>query len=181
MEGFEAKQDELGEFYETDDGKRALKVDRVILPHHEGETLQDQDDVIIWRKFQILLQAVEELSHQEPGEIVSPEKLEEIIAKYGTPAGDATRQLRLVTQEAVRRKMFSWSVKNRDPNDDQLFTWYEVLKQLVEGENDGRWDKVGDSNYEYTVIVKALLERGHKMPGQATDLEPLDLLGDIIT
>ncbi len=176
-----AVKDERGEYYVTDDGKRALKVERVILPHHEGETLQEQDDIIVWQKFQILLQAVEELSHQEPGELVTPEKLEEIIEEYGTPAGDATRQLRVVTQEAVRRKMFSWSVVNRDPADEALWTWYEVLKQLVEGENNLRWEKVGDANHEYTVVVKALLERGHEMPRQETQVDPLLLDGKIIT
>jgi hypothetical protein len=143
--------------------RKAMKVERVILPNHEEETLQDQDDIIIWTKFNILLQAVDELT-----------------AEYGH-AGDATRQLRIVTQEAVRRGMFEARTTLGEPTDAHLWTWYEVLKQLLVGESEGKWEKIGDTNREYTIVVKALLERGHKMPRQHIDLEALDLLGEIIT
>lgn len=143
--------------------KKAMRIDRVILPDVGGETLQDQDDIIIWTKFNVLLQAVDELT-----------------AERGH-AGDATRQLRVVTQECVRRKMFETCVAEREPTDEHLWTWYMVLKQLLEGESEDKWEKIGDANREYTVVVKALIERGHTMPEQNIDLEALDLLGEIIT
>lgn len=136
---------------------------KALLPKHEGETLREQDDIIIWTKFNLLLQAVDELT-----------------AEFGS-AGDATRQLRVVTQEAVRRGMFETRTTEGEPTDEQLWTWYAVLKQLLEGEGKGEWEKIGDTNREYTIVVKALLERGHTMPKQKIDLEALDLLGEIIT
>lgn len=143
--------------------RKAMAIHDVKLPMHEGKTLQDQDDIVIWQKFQILLQAVDELT-----------------AEFGE-AGDATRQLRVVTQECVRRGMFAISVNERKPTDELLWTWYMILKQLLEGERKGAWEEVGDTNREYTIVVKALLERGHTMPEQKIDLEALDLLGEIIT
>ena len=145
------------------ENRKAMKIDRVILPDAGGATLQDQDDIIIWTKFNILLQAVDELT-----------------AEHGH-AGDATRQLRVVTQECIRRKMFEICVAEREPTDEHLWTWYMVLKQVLKGESEGKWEKVGDVNREYTIVVKALMERGHTMPEQEIDLESLDLLGDIIT
>jgi len=145
------------------ESKEAIRIDRVILPDVGGAALQDQDDIIIWTKFNILLQAVDELT-----------------AEHGH-AGDASRQLRVVAQECVRRKMFEICVAERKPTNEHLWTWYEVLKQLLAGESEDKWEKVGDANREYTVVVKALMKRGHTMPKQEIDLESLDLLGKIIT
>lgn len=141
--------------------KIKMEVERVILPKHEGDTLQDQDDIIIWTKFNICLQAVVELTDE-----------------FGD-AGDATRQLRVITQEAVRRDLFGTSVREREPTDQQLWTWYEVLKQLLEGERKGDWDETEGTNRQYTETVHALKKQGQQMPAQAIGLEPLDLLGDL--
>lgn len=178
---FEIKRDEEGEYYEKN-GRKALRMDHVLLPKGQGGTLQDQDDIVIWTKFNVLLQGVAELSTQEAGEYVSEEELNEIIAKYGTPAGDATRQLRVVTQECVRREMFERRVTLNDEEntDEVLLTWYIVLKQLLEGESEGKWETEGDTNREYTVVVKKLLERGVQMPAQTIELEALDVLGELI-
>ena len=143
--------------------KKAIKIDRVILPNHEGKTLADQDDIIIWTKFNILLQAVDELT-----------------AEHGH-AGDASRQLRLITQEAVRRDMFGISIRDREPTDENLWSWYEVLKQLLAGERKGEWEETEGTDRQYTQVIHALKERGHEMPKQNIDLEALDMLGEIIT
>lgn len=127
----------------------------------KSKTLQSQDDVIIWLKFNVLLQGVEELT-----------------AEHGH-AGDATRQLRIVTQEAVRRRMFETKVKKADPTDEQLWTWYMVLKQLIEGEAQGKWDPTEGSEDQYRLVIKTLKDRGHTMPAQVVRLEPLELIGEL--
>ena len=134
----------------------------VILGHDRGETLADQEDVTIWKKLQILLQGVAELT-AEKGE-----------------AGDATRQLRLVVAEAIKRDMFGISVRKREPTDDLLWTWYEILKQFIEGVNAKKWDAVEGSEKQYREVVLALKERGHEMPKQEVRLEPLNLAGKLV-
>jgi hypothetical protein len=141
--------------------------EKVILPQSEGATLQDQDDVVIWQKFNILLQAAAE-----------------VVAEFGSPlehegVARVTTGLRIVVQEAVRREMFSRSVMLRDPNENQLRTWYEVLKQLVEGDNAGTWERVGDSEAEYRSVVLEMKQRGIEMPAQSITLESLDMQGDL--
>ena len=137
------------------------KVEPVRLPEDESKTLQGQDDVIIWTKFNVLLQAVDELT-----------------SEHGH-AGDATRQLRVVTAEAIRRNMFGISVREREPTDEQLWTWYAVLKQFIEGVNTGEWDPVDSTEDQYRDVIGELKKRGHEMPAQVVRLEPLDLLGEL--
>jgi hypothetical protein len=141
---------------------------KVILPKHKGKTLQDQDDIVIWTKFNVVLQAVDELT-----------------AEYGH-AGDATRQMRIITQEAVRRDLIGISVREREPNDNQLWTWYEVLKQLVEGASQGKWGPVLDAKTgedlgerQYREVIFELKKRGHTMPSQVVQVEALDMLGEL--
>lgn len=136
-------------------------VEPVRLPEDEGKTLQDQDDVIIWTKFNVLLQAVDELT-----------------SEHGH-AGDATRQLRVVTAEAIKRDMFGISVRMRDPTDEKLWTWYVVLKAFIEGGNTGQWDPVDSTEDQYREVIVELKKRGHEMPAQVVRLEPLDLLGEL--
>lgn len=135
--------------------------DKVRLPEDKGKTLADQDDVTIWTKFNILLQAVDELT-----------------AEHGH-AGDATRQLRVVTQEAVRRDMFGISVRKREPTDEQLWTWYALLKQLIEGVSAKKWEATEGTERQYREVVNAIKERGHEMPKQVIDMKPLDLIGEL--
>lgn len=123
----------------------------------EVPKLQEQSDMEVWTKYNICLQAVAELTEE-----------------HGS-AGDATRQLRVLVTEACRRGLFAWSVAQRDPTDDQLWTWYEVLKQLVEG-----WPDTEGARSQYKLVIETLKERGHKMPTQSTDMMPLDMAGDII-
>lgn len=148
-------------FYE--EGQKSMKIDRVVLPDHEGERLEDQDDIVVWTKFNIILQAVAEL-HDEFGD-----------------AGDATRQLRVVVAEVIRRDMFGFSVREREPTDELLWTWYEVIKQFLEGANLGKWPHVEGDNRQYTEVVLALKARGHEMPKQALDVDPLLMIGRAIT
>lgn len=162
MSEIEIVKDETGESYRKD-GKPVAIVSKVLLPVGEGDTLQELGDIDIWLRFNVLLQGVDELT-KERGE-----------------AGDATRQLRIVAQECVRRKMFERRVTLSDEvTDEHLWTWYTVLKQMVEGENLGKWEKVGDANREYTIVVKELLARGHTMPAQKIDLEALNVFGELV-
>ncbi|MCK4962180.1 MAG: hypothetical protein KAS19_06830 [Anaerolineales bacterium] len=142
-------------------------VEPVRLPQDKSKTLQDQDDAIIWMKFNVLLQGVDELT-----------------SEHGH-AGDATRQLRVVTAEAIRRNMFGISVREREPTDEQLWTWYAILKQFIEGANTGQWDPVdgttgpGNQEDQYREVIVELKKRGHEMPAQVVRLEPLDLIGEL--
>ena len=120
-------------------------------------TIQQQSDMEIWQKYNIVLQGVAEL-----------------IEEHGH-AGKATRTLRMWASEACRRGLFAWSVAERKPTDDQLWTWYEILKQLVEG-----WPDTEGAGGQYKLVIETLKERGHKMPKQSTDMMPLDMAGDII-
>jgi hypothetical protein len=137
------------------------------LPKDGSKTLEDQNDAILWMKFNVLLQGVDELTKE-----------------YGE-AGDATRQLRVVTAEIIRRDMFGISVRKRDPSDDQLWTWYTVLKAFIEGCNRKEWDAVdgttgpGSQEEQYRVVILELKKRGHTMPSQVIDMEPLDLIGEL--
>lgn len=161
MDEFKTIKDDEGEFYMKGD-KRALKVERVLLPDHDEENLSDQDDIVVWTKFNILLQAVDELTQE-----------------YGH-AGDATRQLRVITEEVIRRNMFSFSVFEREPTDEQLWTWYDVMKQFIEGANNGKWQHIKGDGRQYTEIVKELKARGHEMPKQQTRVDPLLVSGRLI-
>lgn len=148
--------------------KKAMKIERVILPDHEGETLQDQDDIIIWQKYNILLQAASEVID----EFGSPEEHEGVK--------NVTTQLRVLVQECVRRDMFGYSVREREPSIEQLLTWHEVLKQLLKGEVEGTWEETEGTDRQYTEVIHALKARGHEMPRQNVELESLDVLGEII-
>jgi hypothetical protein len=147
--------------------EKGKTIEKAILPEHKG-TLREQDDIVIWTKFNIVLQAVNELTIERGR------------------AGDATRQLRVITAEAVRRDMFGFSVREREPEDAQLWTWYEVLKQFTEGANRGAWEHVvneaGESMDEkqYVEVCRALIDRGNEMPKQKIQVDPLDLLGDLV-
>jgi hypothetical protein len=136
-------------------------VEKAILPHHEEATLQDQDDVVIWKKFNLLIQAVDEL-----------------VQEHGH-AGDASRQLRVVTAEVLRRDMIGFSVREREPGIEQLRTWYEITKQFIDGANAGKWKHVDGDERQYVEVVKAMLAKGQVMPSQRVGLEPLDLLGEL--
>lgn len=144
-------------------GRKAAKVELVKLPKDDSATLQDQDDAILWQKLQILLQAVDELT-----------------AEHGD-AGDATRQLRVITQECVRRDMFGFSIREREPGPEQLWTWYELLKQLLEGEVLGAWDKTEGTDKQYAEVISALKKSGETMPQQNVALKELEFTGEIIT
>lgn len=149
--------------------KKAMQVEKVILPDHEGETLQDQDDIIIWTKFNILLQAVVEVTD----EFGSADEHEGVA--------NVTSQLRVVTQECVRRNFFEIAINDREPTVELLLTWHEVLKQLLAGEGKGEWEETEGTDRQYTLVIHALKERGYEMPRQNVKLEPLDMLGEIIT
>lgn len=139
------------------------------LPKDSGKTLADQDDVTIWLKFNILLQAVDELT-----------------AEYGHAGKDKdgkkspTTQLRIVTAELLRRDMFGISVREREPTDEQLWTWYEVTKQFIEGVSKKQWDAVEGTEKQYRELIADLKSRGHTMPAQSVQLEALDMLGKLI-
>lgn len=144
-----------------------IQVHKVKLPEGEWKTVQDMDDVNIWLRFNIVLQGNAEN-----------------IAEKGM-AGDGTRQLRILTQECVRRKMFERRIefheKDGSLSDGLLLTWYEILKQLLEGERKGTWETEGDTNREYTLVVKKLIERGVQMEQRAVGLKPLRVDGRLIT
>lgn len=147
--------------------RTAMRLERVILPHHEGETLQDQDDIIVWQKFNILLQAAAE-----------------VIAEFGSPdehegVKNVTTQLRVVVQECVRRGFFEIGIKEREPTVELLLTWHETLKQLLAGERKGTWEETEGTDRQYTLVIHALKERGHEMPRQDIKLETLDVLGEL--
>jgi hypothetical protein len=159
IDGYSVVERYDGKFWVKGD-KHALRVSQV--PSPEGTTLQDQDDVVIWFKFNILLQAVDELT-QEHGH-----------------AGDATRQLRVVTAEVIRRSMFSRRLKNEETTPELLFGWYMVLKQFIEGANAGKWEHQENAQTEYVLVIKEIKGRGHAMPNQSVKLKPLDLVGEAV-
>jgi hypothetical protein len=146
--------------------KEKVEIQRAILPEGVWDTVQDFDDVNVWLRFNVVLQG----------------NAENMI-EHGK-AGDGTRQLRILAQECVRRKMFERRIEYHKTqgtlNEALLLTWYEVLKALLQGENEGKWETEGDTNREYTLVVKELQEMGVQMPGQQTRLDPLDMIGEII-
>ncbi len=151
----------------SEEPKEKIEIQRAILPEGVWDTVQDMDDVNIWLRFNIVLQGNAE-NMVEHGE-----------------AGDGTRQLRILAQECVRRKMFERRIeyhKMQDTlNEALLLTWYEVLGALLRGENEGKWETEGDTNREYTLVIKELQTLGVQMPGQQTRLDPLHMVGKIIT
>jgi hypothetical protein len=129
-------------------------------------TLQDMSDAEIWQRFNIVLQVNNEAA-----------------IETGNP-GDAARQLTILSQECVRRDMFGRSVEKREPSKEQLWTWYVVLKQLLEGEQEGLFDNEGnveETGRQYTMVVKALKELGEEMPAQGIGLEPIPIAGRLIS
>jgi len=151
----------------SEEPKEKIEIQRAILPEGVWDTVQDMDDVNIWLRFNIVLQGNAEN-----------------VVEHGE-AGDGTRQLRILAQECVRRKMFERRIeyhKMQDTlNEALLLTWYEVLGALLRGENEGKWETEGDTNREYTLVIKELQALGTQMPGQRTRLDPLHMIGKIIT
>lgn len=147
--------------------KDKLKIEKVKLPMGEWPTLQDVDDINVWLRLNIVLQGCAEN-----------------IEEFGD-AGDGARQLTLLTQECVRRKMFERRIEFHEDEgtltDGLLLTWYEILKQLLRLENDGKYEPQGNTNREYTLVVKKLLERGAQLERQSVGLEPLRIDGRLIT
>lgn len=139
------------------------------LPKDSGKTLADQDDSTIWLKFNILLQAVDELTteHGHAGKDKDGKKC-------------PTTQLRIVTAELLRRDMFGISVREREPTDEQLWTWYEVTKQFIEGVSKKAWEAVEGTEKQYRELIAELKNRGHTMPAQTVQLEALDMMGTLI-
>jgi hypothetical protein len=151
----------------SEESKGKIEVQRAILPEGVWDTVQDMDDVNIWLRFNIVLQGNAEN-----------------VVEHGE-AGDGTRQLRILAQECVRRKMFERRIEYHKMqgtlNEALLLTWYEVLGALLQGENEGTWETEGDTNREYTLVIKELQALGVQMPGQRTRLDPLHMIGKIIT
>lgn len=112
--------------------------------------LNEQADSAIWFKFNLLLQAVDELT-----------------AEHGK-AGDATRQLTVLSKEACRRGIFAYKIGEDEVSDDALWTWYEVLKQLIEG-----WPDTKGVIQQYGAVINELKSRGHKMPVQSANMHTL--------
>ena len=115
-------------------------------------SIQEQSDAEVWFKFNLLLQLVDETTRE-----------------FGH-AGDATRQLNIVAQEACRRSLFAYKVNEDEVDDKVLWTWYEVLKQILEG-----WPDTKGAIHQYIAVINELKARGHKMPEQVANMKALIL------
>lgn len=112
--------------------------------------LEDQPDQVIWLKWNLLLQIIDE------------------AARDGKEPGDATRQLRVVTQEVVRRGLMTAEIKQIQ--DGHLMTRYYVMEQLI-----GKYPKSENAQETWRMVIAEMKRRGIKPPDRIVEADALSL------
>jgi hypothetical protein len=116
------------------------------------DTLPDDD---IWLRYNILLQAVDEL-HRDYGH-----------------AGDASRQLRIVSQEMSSRGLFLYMID--DLNDDQIMQRYLILDQLF-----AKWPETPRVEEQWREVIEQMKTRDIAIPPRVVTVDPLLVAGRAI-
>ena len=97
----------------------------------------------------------------------------------GKEFGDITRQLRVILSNMLRKNIFEDESLTHRPI-FELWTFYEFIKQYIEGVNVGKFEEIENTEEQYRTIIKHLIDRGEKMPAQTVRVEPLDFLSEAL-
>lgn len=116
--------------------------------------LDSQNDLEIWTKYNLALQIVD-LAHKD-----------------GKDPKDATRQLRVLAQEACLRGLYAYRIANTVIDIGWLKTQYEVLKQVIEG-----WPESEGALSQYQAVVFEMKARGLKPPPQQVGMKAAKVRG----
>lgn len=116
--------------------------------------LDSQNDLEIWTKYNLALQIVD-LAHKDEKD-----------------PKDATRQLRVLAQEACRRGIFAYRIANTAVDISWLKSQYEVLKQVIEG-----WPESEGALSQYQAVILEMKVRGLKPAPQSVGMKAAKVRG----
>lgn len=116
----------------------------------EGLESLPNDDV--WLRYNVLLQAVDELTRD-----------------HGH-AGDASRQLRVISQEMCARKLFLYLID--DINENQLMQRYLILDQLF-----AKWPETTNVEEQWRAVIEEMKSRDMTIPPRVVTVDPLLMAG----
>lgn len=97
-----------------------------------------------------------------------------------TEFGDITRQIRVILSKMLERNLFVDESLEHRPT-FELWTFYDFIKQYVEGVNGGKFEDIENLEEQYRTVVQLLKDRGEEMPAQTVEVEPLDFLSEALT
>jgi hypothetical protein len=93
--------------------------------------------------------------------------------------GDITRQLRVILSEMLRRNLFADESLAGRPT-FELRTFYEFIKQYIEGVNVGKFEEIENMEEQYRTVIQLLKNRGEEMPAQTVEVKHIDFMSEAL-
>lgn len=91
--------------------------------------------------------------------------------------GDITRQIRVILSKMLEKNLFADENLEGRPT-FELWTFYEFIKQYVEGVNVGEFEDIENLEDQYRTVIRLLKDRGEEMPAQVVNVQYIDFLSE---